>query len=74
MLWSEDSADVPRSLAGVVKLFSTKTSTSLKSATLVAFPVHVVKLNFGKEYKKRLIQSRYSLVGYVPVELKRVKV
>lgn len=51
-----------------VQVFSDKTATSLISSALVAYPAHVVLLNFSEEYKKKLIQSKQSLLEFLPVE------
>lgn len=60
------TTSLPASFVRFVQIFSEQTVTSLKSSALVAFPVHLVLLSFGKEYKKRLIQSGHSVVAFLP--------
>lgn len=62
VFWKEDPPDLPRSLAGFQEIFSHRTVTSFKSPAL-AYPVHVVLLNVGKEDKKRLNPSGRGLVA-----------
>lgn len=44
---------------------------SLKSSTLVAYPVPVGLLNFSKKVRRRLVQSGYSSGAFLLVETKK---
>lgn len=46
----------------------------MESFALVAYPVHVALLNFSKKYGKRLIQSEYTSVLFLPVEIRKSEV
>lgn len=71
---NEDASDSPQSFVRFVQILSVKTAKRLKSSVLVADQVHVVLLNFVKEYKKSLIQSRHDSMAYFRLKLKRVNV
>lgn len=69
--WNEDSPDLSRSFLGFVELVSNKAATNLKRSAIVAYSVHTVLLDFSKEHKVRLIQSKQNIVAFVPVETKK---
>lgn len=68
VFWNEDSPDLPASIVGFIQTFSYKAVTSSKISALHACSVHVMLLNFRKEYKRRLVQNEHSLVTFVPDE------
>lgn len=68
VLSNKDSLDLPNSFVGSVRIFSDRIMTILKSYALVVYPVHVVLLNFVKDYKTWQIQSGHSLVKFLSVE------
>lgn len=52
---------------GVMQLCSDNTATPSKTDATVAYPVHIVLLNFTKEYRRFLIDHGHILVGLLPV-------
>lgn len=55
----------------IVQAFPDETKTSLKISALVAYTLHVLLLNFSKDYKKRLSLSEQSLVAFFRLKQKR---
>lgn len=68
LYWNGDRTAFPKSLAGLVQMFSDKAASSLKGSTLVASQVYVVLHNFGDAYKRWLIQSALTFVAFLPLE------
>lgn len=48
-------------------LLSDKTAATLKSTALVANPLHAILLNVSARKRRRLIGTRHTLVGFLPV-------
>lgn len=67
VLWNARENEMPKSFSGLIQIYSDKTATSLKCSALVAYPVHVVWLNFTARQRRYLIDHGYTLVGFLPV-------
>lgn len=65
--WNEDFGNDESSFVGMLQLYSDKTATTLKASATVAYPVHLVLLNFTAEYRRHLIDHGYTIVGLLPV-------
>lgn len=55
LFFNRDTTDLTNSFAGFVQIFLNETATSLKSPTLVSYPVDVLFLNYRKDYVMKLI-------------------
>lgn len=66
VFWNEDLPVLAMSLVGFLETFSDETATSLKVPAQVGYLVHMVVLNFSKEYKKRIIKDGQFLVTLRP--------
>lgn len=51
----------------MIQVYFGKTATTLKANATVAYPVHIVLLNFTKEYRRFFIENWYTLVRLSPI-------
>ena len=63
----------PTFCVSLLQLFSDKTHTSLGSAAVVGYPVHLVLLNYDDSFREYCIRSGLSCVGFLPVEMERAE-
>ena len=55
-----------KSFVGFLQVFTDKTVTSLKVGSVTAYVVHVTLLNATKKFRRKLIQSGKTIVGFLP--------
>lgn len=65
----EDHNGTPSGCFSFAQCLSAKTSTSLQSTALVAYPVHVFFLNYFVIYREYIIENRISVLCSVPTQL-----
>lgn len=68
---NKDLPKLPRLFVRFVQTSLDKTVMISKSSSIVAHPILMVLLDFKKEYKKSLIQTRHCLAAFVSVETER---
>lgn len=56
-----------------VQIFSDEKAASLKSTALVAYPVHVMPIDFTYSFRWWLFENGHTVVGYLPVKRTVVK-
>ena len=66
VVWAEETDPTPSSFAGLLQVYSDKSSTSLKSSAIVAYPIHVTLLNFSAPLRRHCIRTGLTIVGYLP--------
>lgn len=55
------------SFAGFLKIFSSKTATTLNCSGLAAQPVHAVQLNVLAQLRRWLVRNTLTLIEFLPV-------
>ena len=55
-----------KSFVRFLQVFTDKTVTSLKVGSVTAYVVHVTLLNAIKKFRRKLIQSGKTIVGFLP--------
>ena len=68
VFWKSLVANGSESFAGLLQIYSDKTSTTLKSRGFKFYPVHLVLLNFKETLRRKLITSGRTIVGYLPTD------
>lgn len=68
LFWNNPSTVFSMSFAVFVQIFSNKTASLLKVSASIAYPFHVVLINFSNVYKRWLVQSGHALVTFFSVE------
>lgn len=68
--WNDNESEGPRSTVGLLQLYSDKIATTMKRGAFVMYPVHVVLLNFTAEFRRHLIDSDRTLLGFLHLNLK----
>ena len=66
--WRTLAADGDESFIAMVQIYSDKSQTSLKTSALKFYPLHLTLFNFKEEWRRRVISSGESIIGYLPVE------
>lgn len=64
--WKSKTKHLPRSFAELIRIYSEKMATSLKSNAIVAYPVLVVRLDSTERRRRHLVDHRYTLLGSLP--------
>lgn len=67
--WNQSRDSMPKSFIGMLQIYTDKTATTLKSQSLVGYPIHVTFLNVSVQLRRFLIDHGYTLVGFLPVGL-----
>lgn len=67
IFWNEKEGEEKLSFVGMLQVYTDKTATSLKANAVVAYPVHVVLLNFTQTFRRFLIDHGHTFVGLLPV-------
>lgn len=65
--WNETVENGNHLFDSLIQVFSEKAATTLKVTATVAYLVHMVLLDFTKEYHRFLIDYGHTLVGWLPV-------
>ena len=65
--WNQSRSTTPNSFIGMLQIYTDKTATTLKSQSLVGYPIHVTFLNVTIQFRRFLIDHGYTLVGFLPV-------
>ena len=69
-VWYDD--DRLKSFIGFLQVFTDKTVTTLKVGGIAAHVVHVTFLNFTKAFRRKLIHSGKTMVGFLPTRTTEV--
>ena len=56
------------SLVAFIQLFTDKTHTTLKGSSVAAYPVHLTLQNYSDSFRRIVINSGISIIGYLPVD------
>lgn len=64
LVWYDETKR--KSFVGFLQIFTDKTVTSLKVGSVTAYVVHVTLLNATKKFRRKLIQSGKTIVGFLP--------
>lgn len=65
--WNENSQNIEKSFVGFLHIFSDKTTTTLESSALVEYPLRAELLFFSNQFRRWLIQSGLTLIGFCPL-------
>ena len=65
--WNQSRSTTPNSFIWMLQIYTDKTATTLKSQSLVGYPIHVTFLNVTIQFRRFLIDHGYTLVGFLPV-------
>lgn len=68
VMWHDNENSAESSFAGMVQLYSDKSSTSLKQSSFQFYPMHVTLLNFSEQYRRKCIVHGMSVVAFLPVK------
>lgn len=70
LLWNENCTVHTKdgtSFVGFIQIYTDKTAMTLKTNSLVAYPIHVTLLNFAGKFSGYVIDHGHTLVGFLPV-------
>ena len=68
ILWHQRDESVEQSFAGMIQLYSDKSTTSLKEPGFQFHPLHIVFLNFSEAYRRNCIVSGQTTLAFLPVK------
>lgn len=66
-MWVENDSNLPKSFLDMFQISSDKTASILKLNALVAYPVLAEFLNFTSQFRRYVIDTGYTLVGFLQV-------
>lgn len=69
LVWNDGDVEVSESFVWYSQVFSANTSTTLKSTVVVAYPGHVLLLNFPAKYHHWLVENGHTVVFFQAVRL-----
>lgn len=71
LLRDEPSIDLPRSFICFVEIFSAETAIRLKQSSTLEYLLHIVLVEFYKDFKMCLIQNGNRLVPFISVKIEK---
>lgn len=61
-----DDSEIPKSLLGLIQIYSDNRAASLKCSASVEYPFHVVRLNLNAKQGMNLVDYRHSFLEFHP--------
>ena len=68
VIWHNQEHSMETSFAGMIQLYSDKSSTTLKQSSFQFYPMHATMLNFSEQYRRHCIVHGMSVVAFLPVK------
>ena len=71
VMWHDGNLGAQSSFAGMIQLYSDKSTTSLKQSSFQFYTMHATLLSFSEEYRRHCIVHGMTVIAFLPVKFFR---